>query len=46
MQPYSLRAFQKYQELSVKRYDLGDVSVTKQNKIPCFIDKYEKGHRY
>jgi hypothetical protein len=39
MHPYSLRAFQKYQELDMKCCGLGDLNVAKQNKLPCFIDR-------
>jgi hypothetical protein len=33
MQPYSLKAFQRYQEHDIKRHDLGDLSMKKQNKM-------------
>ncbi len=36
----SLKAFWKYQEHSNKCHGLGDLSLTKQNKLPCFIDRY------
>jgi hypothetical protein len=35
----SLRAFQRYQECDMKCHGLGDLNVTKQNKLPCFIDR-------
>jgi hypothetical protein len=44
MHTYSLRAFQRYQERSMKWCGLGDLNMTnkiKQNKLPCFIDRFE-----
>ncbi len=41
---HSLRAFQRYQELCMKQCGLGDLNMTnktKQNKLPCFIDRFE-----
>jgi hypothetical protein len=38
MHPYSLRASQKYQEHGMKLDGLGDLTVTKQNKLLGFID--------
>jgi hypothetical protein len=37
MHPYSSKAFPKYQECDMKCGDLGDLNLTKQNKLPCFI---------
>jgi hypothetical protein len=31
---------EKYQECAMKHCDFGDLSLTKQNKLCCFIDKY------
>jgi hypothetical protein len=39
MHMYSLKAFQKYQKCDMKCHGLGDFNVTKQNKLPCFIDR-------
>jgi hypothetical protein len=36
--PYSSRAFQRYQEHDMKSCDFRDVSLTKQNNLPDFIE--------
>jgi hypothetical protein len=35
-----------YQERNMKHCDLGDLSVTKQNKLSCFKDKYNAPYIY
>jgi hypothetical protein len=45
MQPSSLKAFQRYQEDDLKQPGLVDLMVTKQNKLPCFLDdRFELGY--
>jgi hypothetical protein len=42
MHPFSSRAFQRYQEHDLKHCSLVDLIITKQNKLPCFIDRYNR----
>jgi hypothetical protein len=37
--PSSSRTFQRYQRHDLKHPGLVDLIVTKQNKLPCFIDR-------
>jgi hypothetical protein len=39
MQPSSLRAFQRQQEHNLKHPGLVDLIITKQNKLPSFVDR-------
>jgi hypothetical protein len=39
MHPSSLRAFQRHQEHNLKHPGSGGLITTKQNKLPCFIDR-------
>ncbi len=38
--PFSSRTFQRHQEHDLKHPCLVDVIITKQNKLPSFIDSY------
>ncbi len=40
MHPSSSRAFQRHQEHDLKHPGLTDLITTKQNKLPCFIDRW------
>jgi hypothetical protein len=40
----SSRAFIRYQEHNLKHPNLVDFTFTKQNKLPCFIDRYDEGN--
>jgi hypothetical protein len=40
----SSRAFQRYQKHDLKRPNLVDFIFTKQNKLPCFGDRYDEGN--
>jgi hypothetical protein len=42
MHHYSLRAFSRYRESSMKHCGLGDLNMTKQNKLPSFIRSLPK----
>ncbi len=35
--PLLIEGFPKYQECNMKCSDLGDLNLTKQNKLPCFV---------
>jgi hypothetical protein len=39
MHPFSSRAFQRHQEHDVKHPGSVDFTITKQNKLPSFIDR-------
>jgi hypothetical protein len=41
MHPSSSRAFQRHQEHDLKHPGLVDLIITKQNKLPSFMDRYK-----
>jgi hypothetical protein len=42
MHPSLLRAFQSYQKHNLKHPSSMDLIITKQNKLPSFIDRYKE----